>query len=836
MTKIRFLLLLHASVLLTVFMTTQVSAQLPSELLELIRTGTRQPPMLEKMFAGPMKDVEHIIFAIRIPGRDHWYVTFGNYCGFIEERKNGPWHDDPVRVAWKEEDGLLWGYGDGTALVKQNIRTGELEILMHDEKGTIRDPQLHYDGLKILMSYRPGGTHVFHLYEIDIDGGNLRQITDDIYDDIEPAYCPDGTIIFCSARCKRFVNCWHTPVASLYRCDADGQNVRLLSSNNDHDNTPWLLPDGRVLYMRWEYVDRSQVDYHHLWTMNPDGTQQIIYYGNQHPGIAMLDAKPIPNTDKVVASFSLGHGGPEHMGRLAVVSPKKGPDDQGSAKYVGEGWYKDPYPFSEECFLTANNDTIWIVDGSGHHEPLFQLPKELQDKHFATHEPRPIGSRPREAVVGERTDLSKSTGYVVLQDAHKGRMLQDLEPGTIKKLLVMRQLPKPINFSGGMEPLTINGSFTLAEIIGTIPVAEDGSAFAELPALQSIFFVALDENDIAVKRMHSFVTIQPGETVACIGCHEERFDAPSHLTRTPMLQATRRAPSKPESIPGVPRLIDYPRDVQPVWDKHCISCHSPENYGGKLDLTGDKTSMHTMSYIRLTLHGQWVVDNRNQPKSNFEPYKIGSGASTLLKYIEPEHYDVNLSTEEKNLVRLWIDTSATYPGTYTSLRSGAYWTSINCVPLLERCGECHASQETREGKVQAWIGWSFPHHRMTWNGTVINISDPERSFVLRAPLAKEAGGLGICSRIVFESKDDPLYQETLRAIQRAHQKLLTGKRFDMPGFRPNSDYIREMQKYGFVKKDLASDELFDHYKAEREYFDSFFYEPAIQDIRSAAIR
>jgi cytochrome c553 len=831
MTKVRFLLSLCVTVLLTV----QVSAQLTSELLEKIKTGTNKPPILEKMLAGPMKDVEHIIFCIRIPGRDHWYVSFGNYCGPIEERRGGEWYNDPERLAWKQEDGLLWGYGDGTALVKQNIRTGELEILMHDERGGIRDPQLHYDGQKILMSYRPGGTHVYHLYEIDIDGKNLHRLTDGIYDDVEPTYCPDGTIVFCSARCKRFVNCWHTPVATLYRCDADGKNVRLLSSNNDHDNTPWLLPDGRVLYMRWEYVDRSQVDYHHLWTMNPDGTQQIAYYGNQHPGIAMLDAKPIPNTDKVVASFSMGHGNPEHMGRLAIVSPKKGPDDLGSARLVGDGWFKDPYAFSEECFLTANNDTIWIVDGEGRFQHLYGLPQELRDKNFAVHEPRPVGPRPRETIIGDRTDLSKTTGLIVVQDVHRGQAMQGLEPGTIKKLLVMKQLPKPINFSGGMEPLTIGGSFTLAEILGTIPVAEDGSAYAELPALQSIFFVALDENDIAVKRMHSFLTLQPGETFACIGCHEERTESPPNA-KTPVLQALLRSPSKPEPIPGVPPLIDYPRDVQPVFDKHCVSCHSPENYGGKLDLTGDKTFMHSMSFIRLTLHGQWVVDNRNQAKSNFAPYKIGSGSSTLLKYIEPQHYDVKLSAEEKNLIRLWIDTSATYTSTYASLRSGSYHPVINCEPLVQRCGECHASQETREGKVRPWEGWHFPRHHMTWGGTIVNISRPDQSFLLRAPLAKEAGGLGICSRIVFESKDDPVYQETLRSIERTHRQLLAGKRFDMPGFRPNGDYIREMQKYGFVKKDLAPDELFDYYQAEREYFDSFYYDPVLRDVRSAGIR
>ena len=832
MAKDRFPLLpnitvLTIAVLLTVLTAGQAHAQLSSEMLEKIRSGTRQPPVLEQMLAGPMQGVEHIIFAIRVPGRDHWYVTFGHYSSR---------HPDYNDLAWKEADGLLWGYGEGSALVKQNLRTGEIEILFHDERGGIRDPQLYYDGSKILMSYRPGGTHYYHLYEIDIDGTNLRQLTDGPFDDIEPTYVPDGSIIFCSSRSKRFVACWHTPVATLFRCDADGQNIRMLSSSLEHDNTPWMLPDGRVLYMRWEYVDRSQLDYHHLWTMNPDGTQQVAFFGNKHPGYVMLGAKPIPNSDKIVSIFSPGHGSPEHMGRLVIVDPKRGPDELSSVRYIGTGWFKDPYAFSEDCFLAANNHgTIWLIDGEGRYQALFQLPQELLDANFDVHEPRPVRPRPREAIIADRTDLSRSTGYIVMQDAHIGRALEGLEPGTIRNLLVLRQLPKPINFSGGMEPITIDGSFTLSEILGTIPVAEDGSVFAELPALQSLFFVALDKNDIAVKRMHSFMTLQPGETMACIGCHEERIEAPPNVGAA-ILQATRRAPVRPQPIPGVPPIIDFPRDVQPILDRHCISCHSPEEYAGRLDLTGDKTSMYSMSYMRLTLHGQLVVDNRNRPMSNFGPYEMGSGASTLLRYLEPEHHGVNLTQEEKNIIRLWIDTSATYPGTYASLRSGVYWPIINCVPLVQRCGECHASQATRDGTVQPWEGWHFPGHHGTWGGTIVNVSNPERSFLLRASLAKEAGGLGICSRIVFESTDDPLYQEVLRSIERTHQQFMEGKRFGMPGFRPNSDYIREMQRYGFVRRDLGAYELFDYYEAERQYFDAFYFDPDIRDIRSSAIR
>lgn len=181
---------------------------------------------------------------------------------------------------------------------------------LYDQRGGVRDPHVHYDGRKILFSYRPGGTHNYHLYEIGVDGKNLRRLTDGPDDDFEAVYLPDDDIMFVSSRSHRFVNCFYTRVTTLYRMEGDGGDIRMLSSNVEHDNTPWVLSDGRVLYMRWEYVDRSQLDYHHLWTMAADGTSQTVYYGNQNLGFAMLDAKPIPGTRKIVASFNPGHGRP----------------------------------------------------------------------------------------------------------------------------------------------------------------------------------------------------------------------------------------------------------------------------------------------------------------------------------------------------------------------------------------------------------------------------------------------------------------------------------------------------------------------------------------------
>ena len=267
-----------------------------------------------KALAGPLKNVDEIVFAVRVKYDDgHWYANIGYYC------------DDEQRKAFAGN-----GRPDVGKLCKANLRTGETSVLLDARGGSIRDPQPHYDARKILFSYRTADSDYYHLYEINADGSGLTQLTSGPFDDYEPAYLPDGGIVFVSTRCKCWVNCWMTQVGVLYRCDGDGGNIERLSYSPEHDNTPWVLPDGRILYTRWEYVDRSQVEYHHLWTMNPDGTGQAIFYGNMHPRIVMIDAKPIPGGSQVLASFSPGHGVTDHKGIATIVSPAHGPDHAAS--------------------------------------------------------------------------------------------------------------------------------------------------------------------------------------------------------------------------------------------------------------------------------------------------------------------------------------------------------------------------------------------------------------------------------------------------------------------------------------------------------------------------
>jgi len=166
--------------------------------------------------------MEEIVFAVRSVISEHWYANFGYFS----------------------PDAGHKCYGKGGRLCKLSLKTGKMTVLLDDPQGAVRDPCVDYDGRRIVFSYRQGGQDAYHLYEIASDGGGLRQLTDGIYDDIEPCFLSDGGIVFVSARSRRWVNCWITQVADLYRCDADGRNLRQLSANLEQDNTPWVLPTG----------------------------------------------------------------------------------------------------------------------------------------------------------------------------------------------------------------------------------------------------------------------------------------------------------------------------------------------------------------------------------------------------------------------------------------------------------------------------------------------------------------------------------------------------------------------------------------------------------------
>jgi mono/diheme cytochrome c family protein len=422
------------------------------------------------------------------------------------------------------------------------------------------------------------------------------------------------------------------------------------------------------------------------------------------------------------------------------------------------------------------------------------------------------------------------------------------EQGEIAKLLVLEQLPKPVNFSGGSEPLTVGGTFTLQRVLGTVPVEPDGSAYFEVPALRSLFFVALDENEMSVKRMQSFVTVQPGETTSCVGCHEQRTRAP-HPRDVSLLQAMQRPPSRIEPYANLPDVFDFPRDIQPILDRHCLACHNDNRCEGNINLSGDRTPWYTTAYWTM-FSKSLVVDGRNK-HGNLPPRAIGSSASRLMDCLDPSHHGVELSGSERNAIRCWIDSGATYSGTYACLGSGMFPVDFPEQIVIGRCAACHkATKESYRNVKQDAFYFQFgdqepPQPLLKKIDDIIlirhlayfqlgeaplyqalcNLDRPADSLFLRAPLAAAAGGLQRCGQPVFKDKEDPDYLVILDRIEAASRRLREEKRFDMAGFRPNRYYIREMQRLGILPGDLPTDAAVDPYATDRAYWRTFQFAP-----------
>lgn len=803
--------------------------ELPS--LETLNRGVFRQALAH--LPGEFADIEAIIFVQRGGYEDpHWYANIGYFC----DDENDP------------------AYTTGAQLCKLNLRTGEVSILLETETGCIRDARVHYDAQKILFAWRRDGVKNYNLYEMDVDGSNIRQITFGPFDDYEPEYLPDGGIVFVSTRARRWVGCWKTQVGTLHRCDGNGERIEMLSCNIEHDNTPSVLPDGRILYMRWEYVDRSQVEFHHLWTMNPDGTQQQIYYGNEVSWGVFLSCQPIPNDARVLGIYSPGHGRRDHYGVLALFSDRYGPDDPRGVQHIefpwGKGTLADPWPLSADTFLAAEQHNpprlVYVTKNREDEKYTPHALYEIKDngRKWLSQSPRPIQKRARERTVASRSETTQPTGAQLVIDIYNSQNLTGIQRGEIKKLLVIETLPKPVNFSGGQDTLSYLGSFNLERILGTVPVEADGSAYFELPADCPVFYVALDENDLSCRRMQSFTCVRPGETVACIGCHDARSHTAIQPGDTSRILALQRPASKITPVPAVAAVPDFQRDVQPVLDRYCIGCHNTRDREGRLSLEGDMGATWSISYFSLLMRSQ-VGDGRNG-LGNQPPRSLGSSASPLLRKLEGGHHDVKATRDDWLKVWAWTEAAAPFCGTYGGLRNlvqqntqvGVFAHQTGTV-LHRRCYTCHHPEgkgpqprlvepmdiEERQklvkrptGRYERLVFEADPARYYAWH-VLLNATRPDQSAVLLAPLAQAVGGWGTCPD-VFASKEDPDYRVMSAAAFNWQTAWQANHVFGSPTFQVNRQYLREMVRFGVLPENTRREHV-DPYKTDQRYWELF---------------
>ena len=430
-------------------------------------------------------------------------------------------------------------------------------------------PDLSFDARRVVFAFcdhTPADPNLrqFFLWEVGIDGQGLRQLTGKAADrlagaegrqtalieDFDPCYLPDGGIAFVSTRTQTHIRCQYGgryfANFLLYRADADGENIRPLSFAEAPEWEPAVLDDGRIIYSRWDYTNRHSYHFQSLWVSWPDGTATASVYGNltRNP-CNTAEPRPIPGSHKIVATAMAHHG--YTAGSLVVVDPRHGLDGLPPLTRITpeiafpetEDWpvgaYANPYPLSEDLFLAAytpdklakegqvqaeNAYGIYLVDTLGGRELIYRDPA------MSCVSPLPIQPRPRPPVLPSRWDAApgEAMGSFYVRNVYQST--QPIPAGSIKSLRVVRVFPQTVE----TPPSRSIAVYEMPKrIVGTAPVADDGSVAFRAPAGQPLFFQLLDENGMAVMTMRALAYLQPGEQSGCIGCHESRHSAPDRL-------------------------------------------------------------------------------------------------------------------------------------------------------------------------------------------------------------------------------------------------------------------------------------------------------------------
>jgi hypothetical protein len=168
-------------------------------------------------------------------------------------------------------------------------------------------------------------------------------------------------------------------------------------------------------------------------------------------------------------------------------------------------------------------------------------------------------------------------------------------------------------------------------------------------------------------------------------------------------------------------------------------------------------------------------------------------------------------------------------------RSDTNWPAIKAAQavLERRCQPCHTGSKRLPDSPSDDLGmppWQsrFTDPRIRYSRHILyNLTRPEQSLLLLAPLAKEASGYGICGADknqipVFSETNNLDYQALLTSVREAKNVLEKMKRFDMPGFRPGPEYIRELKRFGILPADFSSNAVVDYYATDRKYWTSLW--------------
>ncbi|MBR5710545.1 MAG: SUMF1/EgtB/PvdO family nonheme iron enzyme, partial [Thermoguttaceae bacterium] len=583
-----------------------------------------------------------------------------------------------------------------------NLKTGESRLIYKPERDVfVGDVDLHFDAKRILFSMSCSDeNNRWRLWELALDGSVtgaklVPTIEQSDVDNYDGCYLADDGVAFCSTACFTGVPCINGSghVCNLYRKDAAGQ-VRQLTLEQDHDWSPTLMENGRIMYQRWEYSDLPHAFSRILMHANPDGTNQSEFYGSNSywPG-SMFYARPIPGQPSQFVAIVGGHHEQNRVGDLVLFDTSKGRKENSGAVQRIPGRNKHvcrqvldlpisqsfpqfthPFPVTDKVFLVSAKLRpgagwqVCLVDTFDNVVPLISVPN------FACFEPIPIRQTPRPPVIGNRTNYDRQEADVFIANVYFGEGLKGVPKGTVKALRIFTY---QFSYQGmGAEPHSVglDGPWDPKTVLGIVPVNEDGSAHFTVPAVTPCAIQPLDKDGAAIQFMRSWFTAMPGEGVSCVGCHEEQNSVPPPLAST---QASRQAPVRLQPV-GPKQGFSFEKQVQPILDKYCVDCHEEKTaltfkrgpVAPALDTSAyiNKASRFSQSYYNLRRYVR--TPTKESQMGILKPYEFYAPAQPLMRILA-DHYGVTLDDGDRRTLYTWIDLNCPYYGNWGEIRNHA---------------------------------------------------------------------------------------------------------------------------------------------------------------------
>lgn len=468
----------------------------------------------------------------------------------------------------------------------------QLTFLQGD--GAVYKPEPSYDGRKILFSMRKDGEDWFHLYEMDLESGALRQLTDGPFNDFAGVYLPDGRMVFVSDR-TGFLEEYHEErTECLFVMNGDGTGIHQITFHPGTYFEPSVLRDGRIICAFWDafHINVPPLDKHEtvLVTVNPDGTDERHYFGagqyrffqrERHSGVSFTTPRQMPD-GRILVQSELGPAivdiryGQNPRDALTPIFPGVTSVQIGGTTHRVHvsplGTRSTAYPLPDGRILYsatkpgARDSAVFITDPKTREEKLvFDIPNYAEFDAVPVRWPRPL---PRHLPQQIRQPEVYGSGLGLLEDSSP---IAKKPPSGWTRFVVVAG--KDSDFPERSAALTrarylrvIEAEYTAVttsshtsletRILGVVPIYEDGSAYFEVPADTPIFLDALDAAGQRI--MHAWpltntsiergrpvsltqighMTGRSGEVRSCYGCHAPQQTAVPNV----QLQALRYPP------------------------------------------------------------------------------------------------------------------------------------------------------------------------------------------------------------------------------------------------------------------------------------------------------